>query len=513
MPVQEGGNLGQEGGVEFVPAVHDGLLERRVEEQLVVPFHVTHLPAFGLLEVRVVAVPEGDVEVPHVVHLQRLSLFFGQVGALSDVSVRILGDFLDDVIVDEGRNVDVGAIAVVVLALDPFEGVLEAVEPLLDIFLLRRRRLFRLMEHYGRAPDGIEAHGLIHGLFDLEVIAALEVRFFRHFDVDPVPRDLLVVGEGIYALILTVEVHFDAEHHGGPAHAANAGDFHGHDVPQEGLVAVVREQDPVLVAPAAEDGGLLVQFDPVGFLGHAPGGVSAALDAAGRLHDLFVGIEAGRVFEPESRLDIRLLAVDGLSAFGSDMDRGNLEVRGDDLVVQRIDVRGLGRLGRILGIDGLFGFPAIVELHRLAVGGPDPEIFQVSVGIDGNTFLQRAVRPFNPGVLSVQGPGRAFPDDRFRGVGEGVGPVLDDPFRRRDDDAAAILEEYFREGGQGAGFHIGFSVPVSGDDFPERGRSRRLVFRDNPILLAGNRKEEDFRQEQEAMSQVALHGTKIVDRT
>ena len=385
LPVQEGGDLGQEGGVELVPTVHDGFFERRVEEQLVVPLHVTHLPAFGLFEIGVVAVPEGDVEVPYMVHLQRLPLLLREVGALPDVSVRILGDFLNDVVVDEGRDVDVGTVGVVVLALDPFEGVLEAVEPFLDVLLLDLGRILRLVEHHGGVPDGLEADGLVHRLFDFQVVAALEILLRRHFDVDPVPCDFLVVGEGIDALVLPVEVHFHAEHVRSPAHAANAGDFHGHDVPQEGFVAVVRKQDPVLVAPAAEHAGLLVQLDPPGLLGHAPGGVPAALDPAGHLQGLLVGIEAGRVLEAEGGLDIVLLAVDGLPAFRGDIDRRNPEVGRNDLVVQRIDV---GWFGLLAGVDGFLRFPSVVELHRLAVGGPDSQVLQVAVGIEGNAFFQ-----------------------------------------------------------------------------------------------------------------------------
>ena len=256
--------------------------------------------------------------------------------------------------------------------------------------------------------------------------------------------------------------------------------------------------------------GLLVQLDPVGSLGHAPGGVAPALDPAGQLQGLLVRVEAGRVLEPEGGIDIIILAVDGFSAFGGDMDRRYLEVRGDGLVVQRVDVR---RLGRVHGLFGLLGLPAVVELHRLAVGGPDPQVLEVAVGIEGDAFLQRSVRPLNTGIFPVDEPVRSLPDDRFRHVGEGVGPVLDDPLRRRDDDAGSVLEEDLREGGQGAGFHIGLSVPVSFDHFQEgRGRGR-LGVRDNLVLPAGNREEQDSRQEKEPISQVTLHGAKIVFRT
>ena len=99
--------------------------------------------------------------------------------------------------------------------------------------------------------------------------------------------------------------------------------------------------------------------------------------------------------------------------------------------------------------------------------------------------------------------------------------LWDDPYltlkpafeARELETLASIVEKDLRESGQGAGFHIGFPVPVGGDNFPERRRGRRLAVGDNPVLLAGNRKEEDSRQEKEEMTQVALHGTKIVSRT
>ena len=192
------------------------------------------------------------------------------------------------------------------------------------------------------------------------------------------------------------------------------------------------------------------------------------------------------------------------------MDRRNPEVRGDGLVVERVDVR---RLGRVHGFFGLLGLPAVVELHRLAVGGPDSQVFQVTVGIEGDAFLQGAVRPLDAGVFPVDEPVRSLPDDRFRHIGKGVRPVLDDPFRRRDDDARPVLEEDLREGGQGAGFRVGLSVPVGMDHFQEgRGRGRP-GFRDDLVLPAGNREEQDSRQEKEPISRVALHGAKIVFRS
>ena len=248
----------------------------------------------------------------------------------------------------------------------------------------------------------------------------------------------------------------------------------------------------------------------VGLLGHTPGRVSPTPDLAGHLYGLLVGIETGRVFEPEGCFDIILLAVDGLSAIRDDMNHRDSEIGRDGFVVQRVDVRWFGR---IHGILGFFGLPAVVEFHRLAVGGPDSQVFQVTVGIEGDAFLQRAVRPLDAGVFPVDKPVRSLPDDCFWHVGKGVHPVLDDPFRRRNDDTASVLEEDFRKGGQGAGLRVGLSVPVGLDHFQERRGRGWLAFRDNLFLPAGNREEEDSCQEKEAISQEKLHGAKIVFRT
>ena len=187
-----------------------------------------------------------------MVHLHLLASFLGDERALAKVSVDVLCEFLDDVVVDERIDIYIFGITCGLRIILRLQCFLKGVEKSFDVSKLLCSRLLRIAEHHWHSHRCPPAGGLILLLLYLEVVASCNCFTFVVIlpykgYVHTVRRDLLVLAKSVYTLIAAVKVHLYAAHTRRPAEAAYLRQLHSHDVADKGSVGIVGKQCPFLV--------------------------------------------------------------------------------------------------------------------------------------------------------------------------------------------------------------------------------------------------------------------------
>ena len=201
---------------------------------------------------------------------------------------------MDNVVVDEAVHVYVCGIALrrVFEGTSP-EGVLKVVEAGLDAVELGVGRNLRFLELYGHpTASRIEVCRFVEILLQFEVaIAGGQVYVYL------VLCDFLFLEDIVHSLVFSVDPQLDYAVARRPVHFQYARNLHAESIAQQGLVGVVREEDPVAVRRHSQELLLGFKLYLERFLRHIPGRVSAALYGGLAFQSGHIAVMAVRVFD------------------------------------------------------------------------------------------------------------------------------------------------------------------------------------------------------------------------
>ena len=173
--------------------------------------------------------------------------------------------------------------------------------------------------------------------------------------------------------------------------------LHGHEVPHEGPVHEIGQEDPALVLGHPEEGLLLVQFDQIRLLGPVPGRITPAADVAG--HRIQAVILLGSL-DLQGSLHVVFLGVDALATFRIDIHDRQAGIDGSRRVGLGKHPEGRGRdivfvaRGRIPLEDGEVHVPFIVLAQP---GILDDGLIRASFSTPGD-FLEEELLRFPTAV-------------------------------------------------------------------------------------------------------------------
>ena len=213
--------------------------------------------------------------------------------ALADISVNVLGQLPDNVVVDEGVHIYVCGISLDrILEIGAVECSLEIIEKRNDRLVLLIRRRIRLLE---LDRDGTSARAETKRLVERGLDFEIHIPC-RNVDIHLVPAHILLLEKIVNSLIIIIYPDLHYAELGSPLHFHDRGRGHSHHIAQQALVRIVGQEDPAFVRRHSQDLILCRELYLERLLRHIPGRIDPSLDADSTLQSPGLGKMPVRVF-------------------------------------------------------------------------------------------------------------------------------------------------------------------------------------------------------------------------